>query len=179
MVRHSSPFSGRYSRYVLSILIFAVLTPIIMWESNIMYSVISIVIAALLTVGYDVLTRQIAIRKAEKMVNEQSSLIVHAVKRSSERKGYLVLTDRFVVFVPLWKKIKTVLDTEQVVRHEFDGQLIEITVRFPNKHRTFRFFVSSPEKVKLMLDAKSGESLPYKYDKMEKNKTDKKHRTAD
>jgi hypothetical protein len=170
MVRHSSPFSGRYLRYVLSILFFAILAPLILWQWSPLYSVLSLLAAAALTVGYDSVTRQIALNKAEGMVNEKSSLIVHAVKIASDRKGYLVITDNFVLFVPLWKKkIKTVLETSQIVRYEFERQTVEITAKFPNKHRTFQFCISSPERVKQELEEKSGKSLPYKYDKMSKS----------
>jgi len=136
-----------------------------MWDWGLLYSILSIFLAVIFTIGYDALIGQLAKKKAEKIVQEKSNLIVHAVKHGSERKGFIVITDRFVLFVPNWNKIKTVLDAERIVRHQFDGQFLELTVRFPNKHRMFQFSVSSPEKVKLMLTEISGESLPYKYDK--------------
>lgn len=169
MVRHSNPFASRYSRYVLSLLLFGLLGPVIMWDSEILYSILSILLAGIFTIGYDTLIGQLAKKKAEKIVREQSNLIVHAVKHGPDRKGFFVITEKFVLFVPRWNKIKTVLDSGQIVRHQFDGQFVELTVRFPNKHRMFQFSVSSPEKVKSMLTEKSGESLPYKYDKMENN----------
>ncbi|WP_280771078.1 hypothetical protein [Salipaludibacillus daqingensis] len=169
MVRHSSPFAGRYTRYVLSVLLLGLLGPLIMWDSGIGYSLFSIFLAVLFTIGYDALIIKIAEQKAEKMVEEKSSLIVHAVMHGPERKGFIVFTEGFVLFVPTWNKIKTIFDAKRIVRHQFDGQFVELTVRFPNKHRMFQFSVSEPEKVKLMLTEKSGESLPYKYDKMKKN----------
>lgn len=171
MVRYANPFAGRYFRYVSSILLFAVLGPVLFWQWNQMISIVSILAAVLCTLGYDLLMRETAKRKASGMVNEEAVLTVHAVNAGSERKGFIIITDRFVLFVPRWKKIKTVLDTEQIVRHEFDGQLLEITAKFPNKHRTFRFHVLMPEKIKSVLDEKSGESLPYKYDKIKDNES--------
>ncbi|WP_416147850.1 hypothetical protein ACM26V_16605 [Salipaludibacillus sp. HK11] len=170
MVRHSSPFGGRYSRYVLSILLFGLLGPVVLSQWGVLYSFLSVLFAALITIGYDRLIFQIAKQKSTKIVREQCSLIVHAMKPGSERKGFLVITENFVLFAPNWNKIKTILDTEQIVRHEFNGHHVELTVRFPNKHRMFQFYVSSPERTKQMLTEKSGESLPYKYDKMESNK---------
>lgn len=171
MVRHANPFAGRHSRYVLSLLLFGLLGPIVLWDVETIYSLFSILLALLFTIGYDALIGQIAKKKAEKIVQEQSNLVVHAVKHGSDRKGFVVITEQFVLFVPKWNKIKTVLDSKQIVRHQFDGQFVELTVRFPNKHRMFQFAVSSPEKVKSMLTEKSGESLPYKYDKMENNES--------
>ncbi|MCR6112425.1 hypothetical protein HXA35_19000 [Bacillus sp. A301a_S52] len=171
MVGHSSPFAGRYFRYVLSILVFGLLGPVMLWSQGMLPIVTSLLLAVLCTIGYDAFTHVFVRVKSLKIVNEKPLLSVHATKIGPESKGFIVLTDRFVIFVPLWKKIKTVLHTKHIVRHEFEGERLEVTAKFRNKHRTFEFYVSSPERVKLLLEEKSGRSLPYKYDKQEKHPT--------
>ncbi len=169
MVGYSSPFAGRYLRYVLSMLLFGLLGPVMLWQQGVWPVIVSLLLAALCTLGYDSATHLFVRVKSLKIVNEKPLLSIHAIKIGPESKGFIVLTDRFVIFVPLWKKIKTVLHTDHIVRHEFEGERLEITAKFRNKHRTFEFYVSSPERVKLLLEEKSGRSLPYKYDKHQKH----------
>jgi hypothetical protein len=152
-------------------LLFGLLGPVMLWPQGVWPVIVSFLLAVFCTVGYDALTRLFARVKSLKIVNEKPLLSVHATKVGSESKGFIVFTNRFVIFVPLWKRIKIVLHTEHIVRHEFEGERLEVTAKFRNKHRTFQFFVSSPERVKLLLEEKSGRSLPYKYDKHEKHPT--------
>ncbi|GEL08450.1 hypothetical protein [Salisediminibacterium halotolerans] len=167
MVRHSNPFAGRYTRYILSILIFGLLLPFLLWQTDPLFSLLSILAALLLTVGVDYILSQVAQYKAEAMVSEPVRLVFPAFKRTTGAKGFFVMTDRFTMFVPLWHKITLVLENERIMRYEIDNYEVDLIVKFPNKHRSFYFTVSSPHRVQERLESVVGPSLPYKYDKSE------------
>ncbi|MGJ9384028.1 hypothetical protein [Salipaludibacillus sp. CF4.18] len=169
MVKHTRPFAGKYTRYIMAWLFLGLLGPLVLWPGDVLLTTISIVLALLFTVGYDLIVREIVKRKAKSIAKENAELVLDALRYGRDQKGFLVVTKTFLIFVPLLSNIKTVIDTNKIVRHEFDGQILELTVKFPNKHRMFQFYVSSPVKVEALLLKKSGKSLPYKYDKMKKN----------
>lgn len=171
MISHTRPFAGKYSRYVLSWLLLGLLGPLVIWSGEIVQTLISISAAIALTFGYDFVIRLVVKRKASALVKEKTELVMDAIRYGTDRKGHIAITKNFLLFVPVTSKVRTILDTKNIVRHEFDGQILELTVRFPNKHRMFQYYVSSPEKIEAVLLEKSGKSLPYKYDKMKKNKS--------
>ncbi|ADI00726.1 hypothetical protein [Salisediminibacterium selenitireducens] len=165
MIQQDHPFGGRYRRYALAILILILFVPLVTWSVSVAISVSSIALGLLLTFGYDAGARMMAIRKTVNLVKEEPILMMHGVKVASGTKGHMVLTKNFLLFVPVWKRIKFVTENERVVRHEIDGRQLDLTVKLPKKHRSFHYYVSQPQEMQAMLNDVVGPSLPYKYDK--------------
>lgn len=137
MIQQDHPFGGRYRRYALAILILILFVPLVTWSVSVAISVSSIALGLLLTFGYDAGARMMAIRKTVNLVKEEPILMMHGVKVASGTKGHMVLTKNFLLFVPVWKRIKFVTENERVVRHEIDGRQLDLTVKLPKN--TVRF----------------------------------------
>ena len=168
MIQRSRPFSDKFLRYILSCLIFVSLGLFLLWQGSWWYGTGSIVLAFLLSFGIDILFRFIVRKKVLGIVKEEPHLIIDAIRLKSQKRGYLVVTDRFFLFVPLFRKVKTVVETNQIVRIESERVFLEVTAKFPNQFRTFSYTVLSTKKLLPVLQKLTGESLPYKYDKLEK-----------
>ncbi|MDQ0257425.1 hypothetical protein J2S74_004883 [Evansella vedderi] len=165
----SRPITDKYFRYVISWLLFGVAGGLLFWQWGWYFALICILTAFVLTFGVDYLFRFIVKQKVRAMVKEEPVLITDAVRLRLERRGFLVITEKFVLFVPVFRKIKTVIEADQIVRYEVEGLIVEITAKFPNQYRTFSFQVLSPNKVLANLQVMSGESMPYKHEKLENN----------
>ncbi|WP_078593435.1 hypothetical protein [Evansella clarkii] len=168
MLQRTRPYHEKYLRYVLSWLIFGFFGLIFLWQWGWIYGLLSLAAAFILSFGLDLVFRFVVRRKVKAMVGEEPKVIVDAIRMRKERKGFLVVTDRFVLFVPLFRKIKTVMEADQIVRTQTDRLLVEITAKFPNRYRTFSYTVLSKKKLMPVLKELTGESLPYKYEKLEK-----------
>ncbi|MFA9556423.1 hypothetical protein ACERII_03815 [Evansella sp. AB-rgal1] len=170
MIGPSVPIYEKYFRYVVSWLLFGVAGTLLFWQWGWVYVAICVSAAFMLSFGYDLLARFVVKQKVKAMVGDKPFLIVDAVRMRKERKGYLVFTKRFVLFVPVFQKIKTVIEADQIIRYEADRLYVEIIARFPNRYRTFPFVVLSSAKVLKALHQLTGEKmLPYKYEKLEEN----------
>ncbi|ADU32379.1 hypothetical protein [Evansella cellulosilytica] len=169
MVGRTRLISDKYFRYIVSWLIFGVLGGTLFWQIGWMYTIASVAIAFMLSFGIDMIARMIVGFKVRSIVNEKPLLTVEAIRLRMEKKGFLVVTNRFILFVPLFRKIKTVIDTNQIVRYEVDRLQVTITARLPNRYRTFSYNVTSTKAILSLLQEMTGESLPYKYEKMEKD----------
>ncbi|MBU9710860.1 hypothetical protein [Evansella tamaricis] len=169
MLKHGRPFSDKYLWYILNWLLFGLLGSIFLWQWNWAYGVVSVILAFLLTFGVDFLCRYFVKNKVRAMVKEEPIIIVDAIRMQQEKRGYLVLTKNFVLFVPLLRRIKTVIESDQIVRQDSERLVVEITAKFPNKYRVFTFAVLSTKKLLPILKDMTGESLPYKYDRLEKH----------
>ena len=167
MVERTSPISDRYFRYIASWSLFGVLGTIVFSQWSLSYVFLSIAIAFLLSFGIDIVTHFIVRQKVQGIVKEKPIFILEAAMARGEKRGYLVVTKNHVLFVPLFKKIKTVLKTESVIRYKLDRQRIEITAKFSNRYRTYSYNVSSTKKLIPITKEYLGKSLPYKYDKLQ------------
>ncbi|MDG5787415.1 hypothetical protein QA612_07900 [Evansella sp. AB-P1] len=167
MVNRTMPITDKYFRYVVTWVLFGGLGTFLFWQWNWVYASICLVVAFLVTFGVDILFLFIVKQKVKAIVNEKPKLIVDAVRIRMEKRGYLVITNGFVLFVPIFRKIKTVIEADQIVRFEVERVLVEITARFPNQYRTFSYNVLSTKKVSQALQDLTGETFPYKYEKLE------------
>ena len=167
MIQQGHPFSGRYRRYALAILILILFIPLVTWSVAVAISVSSVALGLIVTFGYDAGTRMLAERKAKKLINETPELMMPGVKVASGTKGYMTVSKNFLLFVPVWKRVKFVTENTRVVRHTVDGLQLDLTVKLPKKHRSFHYYVSRPAEMQAKLDELVGPSLPYKYDKRE------------
>ncbi|MCD8509443.1 MAG: hypothetical protein LRY73_05875 [Bacillus sp. (in: Bacteria)] len=163
----AKPVTDKYFRYIVSWLLFGVGGGILFWQYGWTFALFSIFIAFILTFGVDLGARFIVKQKVRAMVKEDPIIITDAVRLRMERRGFLVITERFLLFVPVFRKIKTVIETEQIVRYEMENLQLEITTKFPNQYRTFSFQVLSSKKVLEALQSNLGKPLPYKYEKLE------------
>lgn len=163
----AKPVTDKYFRYIVSWLLFGVGGGLLFWQYGWSFAFISIFIAFMITFGLDFAARMIVKQKVKAMVKEEPIVITDAVRLRMERRGFLVFTERFVLFVPVFRKIKTIIETEQIVRYELENLQLEITAKFPNQYRTFSFQVLSSEKVLDILQSNLGKPLPYKYEKLE------------
>lgn len=169
MIGRTTLISHKYFRYIACWLLFGVLGIIIFSKWNMIYGLISVCIAFVLTFGIDSLKHFIVRQKVLHLVKEKPLIILDAARGRGEKSGFLVVTESYILFVPLLRKIKTVLDIEKIIRYYTDGEEVQITAKFPNRFRTFSFYVLSTKKLLPILKEYVGESLPYKYDKLQKD----------
>ncbi|MBU9724278.1 MULTISPECIES: hypothetical protein [Bacillaceae] len=166
MVKVSRPFTDKYLRYVISWLLFGLFGSLYMWQWSWIYGIASLLVAFCLSFGLDLLYRYIVKSKVRAMVNEEPLVVVDAIRLKRERRGYLVVTDSFVLFVPVFRKIKTVVEIKQIVRIESERLGLEIIAKLPNNYHVFSFALISSKKFLPVLKELTGESLPYKYDRL-------------
>jgi hypothetical protein len=158
----NGPFTGFYVRYVLSWLVFGLLVPVVVIEYSAAYALGSVAAALILTFGIDMAAKEIARRKAQSMVNEEVTCIVKGYRHGNGRRGYVVMTDSYFLFVPVFRKIRTVLETDHIVRRQVDGLTAEVTARMRHQYRTFTFSLLSKRKLLANLEQAVKETLPHK-----------------
>ncbi|TMW72095.1 hypothetical protein [Alteribacter natronophilus] len=155
------PFTGFYVRYVLSWLVFGILGPVIINPYSSLYSLLSIAVAVLITFGIDAAAGVMARKKAELMVKEKAVCMVKAYRHGNGRRGYLVVTDSYMLFVPVFRKIRTVLENRNIVRKDVDGLTAEVTARVRHQYRTFTFSILTRQKLLSALEDAVKEKLPH------------------
>lgn len=166
LIGRSNPFFDKYFRYTVSWLLFGVFGPIYLWQWDWLFALFSIIIAFFLTIGADMIFLFIVRQKVKAVVKEAPLVATEAVRLRLERRGYLVLTNRFVLFVPVLGKIKTVYEVNQIVRYKVEHLQLDLTVRFRNHHRFFSFYVISAKKLLPCLREMSGQHKSYKLEKI-------------
>ncbi|WP_096437764.1 hypothetical protein [Alteribacter populi] len=162
------PFTDKYVRYILCWLLFGLFGFTYLIQFSLLFALASVSIAFFLTVGLDFGFRQIIRQKAFAMVNEEPRATVQAYRQEKDKRGYLVLTDNYLLFVPLFGKIRTVLKGKEIVRKDVNGLTAEFTAKFPNQYQNFTFFILTKQKFVDALEKTTDVSVPYKQDELEK-----------
>ncbi|UCZ53101.1 hypothetical protein LGQ02_20370 [Bacillus shivajii] len=160
----AGPFTDKYFRYLVSWLLFGLFGTIYLSQWGVIYGLFSLVAALTLSLGIDFIISIIVKWKVKAIVKEEPTLIVDAVRHSLERRGYLVVTKNYCLFVPLFAKVKTILELENVVRYQFDGRMVELIAKFPNRYRTFAFSIISSKKLSDELEKRTEQSVPYQFE---------------
>ncbi|WP_096185946.1 hypothetical protein [Evansella halocellulosilytica] len=160
----AGPFTDKYFRYIVSWLLFGVFGTVFLSQWGVIYSLLSLLTAVILSFGIDLLIAAIVKYKVKAIVKEDTILIVDAVRHSLEKRGYLVVTKNYVLFVPLFTNVKTVIEMKNLVRYQFDGRTVELIAKFPNQYRPFAFSIISSKKLSHELEKRTEESVPYQFD---------------
>ncbi|MBB5174150.1 hypothetical protein [Texcoconibacillus texcoconensis] len=160
----SGPFADKYIRYILGWLVLGIFGIYYFGQTSMWLGLTSFLGAFIVTFGFDIVFRQIVKRKARKIVKQKPEALVDVLRHGQEKKGYLIFTRDYVLFVPVFGKVKTVIELDQIVRRQFDRSMVEIIARFPNRYRVFSFTVLFKGKLKELIDEKMGKSQSYKYE---------------
>ncbi|CAM3771986.1 hypothetical protein [Alkalicoccus chagannorensis] len=148
-MRYGNPFLGRYLRYVTAWLALGIFVPI--FTASLWISLLSVLAAAVITVGIDAAGWLWSKKKAEAFTGEPLRWSAAAVKTSSDWRGYLMATDQYFIFVPCFHKITSAASWKDMVSYEMEGAHLHMYVKQQQTVRSLQFVVSSPEKTALQL----------------------------
>ncbi|MBM7095504.1 hypothetical protein JSY36_07050 [Bacillus sp. H-16] len=158
----AGPFTDKYVRYVLSWLLFGLFgfTYLLQFSWSLAFG--SVLVGGVLTFGIDYVCRQIVKMKTNSLVDEKPQCMVDAFRHGKDKRGYLVLTENYLLFVPVLGKVRTVFHASQIVRRDVDGLTAEFTAKLRHQYRRFTFSILTKQKFKEAFEEATNPSLPYK-----------------
>ncbi|WP_147802670.1 hypothetical protein [Alkalicoccus halolimnae] len=158
MLRYGNPFLGRYLRYVVTLLILGILLPVILFPQQPAAAVVSILAAVLLTAGLDAVIYFAAKNKAAAFTKEDVRVMIPALKTKADWRGYLIMTDSYILFVPIFHKITFVSEWRKVVSYDMEGGYIELLISHAAYKRSVHFIVAYPNMAREELDKRTKEA---------------------
>ncbi|WP_026691665.1 hypothetical protein [Alteribacter aurantiacus] len=156
------PFTDKYVRYTLGWLLFGIFGFTYLLQYSWLLATGSLLLAVMLTFGVDYGCRQVVKMKTNGMLKEDPHCMVDAFRHGKDKRGYLVLTENYLLFVPVLGKVRTVVKATDIVRRDVDGLTAEFTVRTKHQYRSFTFSILTAQKFKTVLEETTSPSLPYK-----------------
>lgn len=148
MLRYNNPFIGRSLRYVIALMLFGILVPIILAATQPFLALGSILLALLITFGWDTLMFQFSKYKAASITKENIRGMIPAIMMRSEWKGFLVMTDSYILFVPQMREITFVTKWKDVLSFDVEAGYVELLLQQANEKRTVHFIVAFPAKTR-------------------------------
>ncbi|SDO50907.1 hypothetical protein [Alkalicoccus daliensis] len=148
MLRYNNPFIGRYLRYVVTLLVLGILVPVVLVETQLWWSLISIIVALLITFGWDTAMYQLSKYKAEKLTKEGAQAMLPAIMPRADWKGFLVMTESYILFVPHMHKTTFITEWKDVHSFDVEGGYMELLYKQAFEKRCIHFIIASPAKVR-------------------------------
>lgn len=148
MLRYNNPFIGRALRYVVSWLILGLLLPIILFPASPFLAVGSILLALLITFGWDAAMHQFSKYKAASITKEEIQEMLPAIMTRADWKGFVVMTDSYILFAPHMHKVTFITEWEHVHSFDIEGGYVELLFVQGEEKRTVHFIVPSSAKAR-------------------------------
>lgn len=158
MLRYNNPFIGRYLRYVVTLLILGILIPVMLAGTYPLWALASIIAALLITFGWDVAMYQLSKHKAGSLTKEKVEVMLPAIKTRADWKGFLVMTDSYILFAPHMHKPTFITEWKNVHSFDVEGGYMEVLFMQAHEKRTVHFIIASPVKAREELSKKTNEA---------------------